>query len=158
MEKIDLYETLKSFQDEFQGKKNVLPRARTDSSLFVYHDFREGIFRITCAKFDKDKPIAIVVFVRHQDYKGLPCLQLAYVVDKSYQGKGIAKKILNSSIEEISLVFRSKGMVPFYFEAAVDFENIPSQKIASACISQEPIEIIDFRTNRKSLQYFLNVE
>lgn len=65
--------------------------------------------------------------------KGPNCFWVSYVVDKDYQGKGIATTAL-SLIKKFGIRLRQTGLVPFrdYIMYIAD-DNLGSQKVAEKC-------------------------
>jgi ribosomal protein S18 acetylase RimI-like enzyme len=59
----------------------------------------------------------------------LPCFQIGIAVHKAYRRKGLAKRMLASSICEIHDGFRGAGHPAFYIEAVVGHDNKASQRL-----------------------------
>ena len=158
MSKVDPSITLSLFQQGVDENKIPFQPADYDQSLFVVDDHVNGKLRLTFVRFDKKIITVLVSFVHVDQVEERPRFQIGYAVAEGYQGRGLAKRTLESSINELRMIFGKAGVKPIYIEAVVDMANVASQHVAAACISNTPNKIVDAFTKKPSLEYFKKLE
>ncbi len=153
----DPTDSLTAFQQALRdGELNLRP-GELDKTLFVYADKPLGVPRITYARLDGRKVIALAIMVSTEPLKGLPCFQAGVAVPKAYRGKGHAKSIVEAAIAEMKTGLARNGIQSFYVEAIVSLDNEPSKKVAAAAISASPVGVTDEGSGLPALQYLKKV-
>ncbi|MGM7764849.1 MULTISPECIES: GNAT family N-acetyltransferase [Yersinia] len=146
------HDGLISFQQALQGGL-ISPKICTlHKDLSIFHDDAEGTPRLTYAFIEDGVVKVTVVYVKVEPIDGAPCFGIGYAVAEPFRKQGLAKKVIEKTIDEIKIGF--KNHIPkFYIEAIVGESNIPSQKIAASLISSSPTAITDRVSGLPAFQY-----
>lgn len=97
---------------------------------------------------------ALAVYIEEQPNEGKRCFGVGYAVAAPYRGKGLAKALLASSLEEFKAMMA--GETPdsgFYLEAVIGLDNERSHRVARQIISAEPEAIVDSESGLPALHY-----
>ena len=101
----------------------------------VVFDQPHGTHRFTYVKIELGLIRALCVFVDVEPINGIPCFSIGYAVPKQFQNRGLAKEIIEKSIEELSNGFCRHNVKKFYIDAIISTSNEYSQKLATRFIS-----------------------
>ncbi len=150
----DPTDSLVSFQEELSHGALRLVPGTLDPDLKVFADMAGGQPRMTYARIENGVVTALVVFV-FADFgsDGIPFFQVGYAVPDPYRRQGRAKSALRSAIAELVHGFSKTGSQSFNIEAVIGVDNIASQRIAAALISNAPTRITDSVSQLPALQY-----
>lgn len=130
--------TLRAFQRALDSQSIPTQPGSTDASLLVHMDMPEGQPRVTYARLEGKKVASLVVFCMSESIEpGVPCFGIGYAVHPRYRGEGRARSIVEAAIKEFQNGMRRNGVEHFHVEAVVGASNAPSQRVASAVISQD---------------------
>lgn len=100
---------------------------------------------------------ALAMFVSGDFIEGLPSFNVGYAVDTSHRGQGLAKELLTQAIAELKKGISDAGIAGFFVEAVVGMDNVASQHVANATISNSPEEITDDVSGLPALHYIRKV-
>jgi RimJ/RimL family protein N-acetyltransferase len=153
----DPTDSLTAFQQALRDGELSLRPGEVDTTLFVQADRPQGVARMTYARLDGRKVIALAIMASTEPLNGLPCFQAGVAVPKAHRGKGHAKSIVEAAIAEMKNGLARNGIQSFYVEAVVNIENEPSKKVAAATISASPVAITDKDSGLAALQYLKKV-
>ncbi|QHO73981.1 hypothetical protein ACH79_16430 [Bradyrhizobium sp. CCBAU 051011] len=153
----DPFDALTKFQRALRDGDIDLRPGELDPTLVVHLDRPAGTLRLTYARLDGRKVIALAMMVSTEPLNGLPCYQAGVAVAKAHRGKGHAKSITEAAIAEMKNGLARNGVPSFYVEAIVNIENEPSKKVAAATISSSPVAITDHDSGLPALQYLKKV-
>jgi RimJ/RimL family protein N-acetyltransferase len=149
----DPSDALTSFQQALlDGDINLQP-GELHADLFVHLDHPNGEPRLTYARVDRRKVIALAIMVGVEPVNGLPCFQAGVAVAEVYRGKGYAKSIVTAAIDELKNGLARNKISSFYVEAVVSIDNEPSKKVAEATISPSSAAITDECSGLPALHY-----
>lgn len=151
-EMIDPSDALTSFQDALDKNLITLSSCALHPEMKVLEDDAVGTPRITYALLDGKKVKGIAIYVPAEPLDGLTCFGLGYAVGKSYRNQGIAKQIIQKSLEEMQARFK-KHIPKFYVEAIVGIDNHASNKIAHKLLSKEPKACNDSYSGKPAQQF-----
>lgn len=158
MNMTDPSDGLRSFQKAFRDGELRVQRGELDRDLFVHLNHPNGELRLTYVRVKGKKVTAFVTFVRVEPIENLPCFQIGYAVPEAERGKGSAKGLINSSIEELKAGLAKNGVRAFYVEAVVGAENEASKRVAAATISAIPVPGTGHASGESALQYVKKIE
>ncbi|HEX7893111.1 MAG TPA: hypothetical protein VF447_02895 [Terriglobales bacterium] len=153
----DPTDSLKSFQKALDDGELRLQRGELDPDLFVFADRPEGETRMTYARIEDGTVTALAVFVLTERVESLPCFQLGIAVPDTLRRQGRAKTIVEAAIAEMKNGFSRAGMPAFYVEAIVGADNLASQQVAAATLSDTPKKCMDQFSGVPALQYMRKV-
>lgn len=153
----DPTDSLKSFQKALDDGELRLQRGELDPDLFVFADRPEGETRMTYARIEDGTVTALAVFVLTERVESLPCFQLGIAVPDTLRRQGRAKTIVEAAIAEMKNGFSRAGMPAFYVEAIVGADNLASQQVAAATLSDTPKKCMDQLSGAPALQYMRKV-
>jgi hypothetical protein len=108
------------------------------SDLTVLLDHPNGVPRFTYASVKNNKVHAIALFVVTEPVEGVPCFNIGYAVIEPMRNKGVATKILEQAISELTHGHSRSSAKEFYLEAIVSTSNLASNKLAAKLISDSP--------------------
>jgi hypothetical protein len=128
-------------------------RCEIYKNLRLITDKPAGKWRFTYAKLEKDKVIAVSLFVLIAPIEGITCFHAGNAVIESRRGKGLGLAILSQGMEELHHGFKKQGAKKFYVEGVVSVPNEPSNKIARRLLSDNPTAITDAFSGEPALQY-----
>jgi predicted GNAT family acetyltransferase len=153
---VDPYIGLVSYQQALsQGIVHPEP-GRIHPELTLLVDDVPGGKRLTYAYADGLTVKATAIYVMNGRSGGKPYFQVGYAVAENFRGQGIAQKVLQLSISEITAGF--KKLIPsFYIEAVVSKTNLPSLHIAQKVIGGSPEEITDQESGESALRFTMLV-
>jgi hypothetical protein len=117
-----------------------------------------GCIRMTYAKIEGRKVIAISVFASTQPIDGITCFQAGNAVIESRRNQGLGSAMLEKGIAEMRKGFMRCGAKQFYVEGVVSVDNEPSNKIAKRLLSDTPTAITDEFCGQPALQYVKLIE
>ena len=131
----------------------------------LYHDepasgdvrFTYTVFEPVPARPSKTGVRAVALFVRADDYEGLPVFQAGIAVSQAARSQGLGAKLFQQSLEEMRNGFRRTQLKEFWIEAIVRQDNEHSNKIASRVLNASPKSIIDGVSKEAAFQYFMKV-
>jgi len=126
--------------------------------LILIADQPAGKLRLTYAKIQQRKVIAVSLFVLTDPIEGIPCFHAGNAVIESMRGKGLGAAILSQGMEELHKGFKKQGAKKFYVEGVVSVSNEPSNKIARHVLSDTPVAITDALSGEPALQYLKLLE
>lgn len=157
------YDTLVRFQAAIKDKLIEVQRGSLHPGLIVHYDQpATGAYRYTYALTERNamgrpKVIAVAVYVSTEPVQGEPCFNMGYAVHENYRGKGLAKKVVSQSLDELRVGFK-KFLPAFWIEAVVARINDASNAIASKLINTTPrIEALDHDSQVPSYVYQLRI-
>lgn len=127
-------------------------------NLRMIKDQPGGEHRFTYALMAQGMIHAYCAFVTAGRIDGVLCFSIGYAVPPQFRNQGLAAKIIEDSIRELSSGLRRAGIGKFYVEAMVGKDNIASQKVAARVISRDPKEVIDQHSGEPALVYHRLVE
>lgn len=79
---------------------------------------------------------ALAIYMENEPYEGKRCFGIGYAVAVHYRGQGLAKAVVEASLDEFAMMLR-KDLVPgFFVEAIVDVNNAPSNRVAEQFFSE----------------------
>tara|TARA_R110002049_G_scaffold20717_3_gene75894 strand:- start:24433 stop:24900 length:468 start_codon:yes stop_codon:yes gene_type:complete len=128
------------------------------SDLAVLLDQPTDKPRFTYAFIEKNKVIAVALFVLTESVQSIPCFSIGYAVVDSRRRNSIGSRILLQAIDELRHGLSRNRVSEFYLEAIVSTENIPSNKLARRLISDSPKPGTDCFSGEPILQYLRKVE
>lgn len=129
-------------------------RCPGDGGLSVVFDQPEGVMRITYAVIEDGVIIGYVVFLQDQPIGGVIVFNIGYAVREECRGKGLATRIVNSSIDLLTDAMGLGGHFDsYYIEAIVGIGNLASNKLAQNVISDTPRKIVDKHSGEDAYQY-----
>lgn len=149
---VNPYDALVSYQQALNDKliNPDVCKLHTDLTV-LFEDFGEE-FRFTYALTEDGIVKGIVLFVRADPINGINCFSIGYAVTETFQNQGIAKEIIEKSIDELRNGF--KDLLPqFYVEAIISVNNEASKKLALKIISDSPKETIDEYSGSPAYQF-----
>ena len=156
---VDPLDGLKSFQQEFLLGTIKLKPGILDKNLYLHVDAPNGEKRLTYVRLDGKTVTAFVNFVWSDPIEGVPCIGIGYAVPEAYRNQGRAKEIVNAAISDLkSGLGRGGQNRPFFVEAIVGADNIPSQHVAAQVISGESEAVTDQHSGLPALRYVRKVE
>lgn len=153
----DPTDSLKSFQKALDDGELRLQRGELDPDLFVFAGRPEGETRMTYARIEDGTVTALAVFVLTERVESLPCFQLGIAVPDTLRRQGRATTIVEAAIAEMKNGFSRAGMPAFYVEAIVGADNLASQQVAAATLSDTPKKCMDQFSGVPALQYMRKV-
>ena len=157
-EMIDPYNALVSFAEAFEnGELDVAP-GRLDGELVVHTDRQKRNLRLTYARRQARRIVALVVLVPGPPLEGRPCFGIGYATVPELRRRGIAKELVRAAIAEMRNGFAPTGMLPFWIEAIIGVDNEASQRVAEVTISSHGEHVTDEISGLPALQYLLRVE
>lgn len=149
--------SLKGFQKALDDGELRLQRGELDPELSVLADRPQGEMRMTYARVEDGTVTALAVFVLTEPVEGLPCFQLGIAVPDALRRQGRAKTIVESAVAEMKNGFSRNGISTFYVEAIVGADNVASQRVAAATLSDTPKNCTDQFSGLPALQYMRKV-
>jgi len=126
--------------------------------LVLIADEPTGKLRLTYARIEKRKVIAVSLFALTDPIEGIPCFQAGNAVIESMRRKGLGSAILSRGIEELCNGFKKQGAKKIYIEGVVSVSNEPSNKIARRVLSDAPTSITDAFSGEQAFQYLKLIE
>ena len=141
-------------------KRVPLPKQKCTiyKDLLLIADQPAGKMRLTYAKIENGKVIAISLFVVVDPLDGLPVFHAGNAVLESRRGEGLGESILSQGIEELHHGFKKIGKGNFWIEGIVSVSNDASNKIARRVISDSPVAVTDEFSGEPALQYLKLLE
>lgn len=85
--------------------------------------------------------------------EGVRCFAMGYAVPPDERGKGFAAQLVRGAIAELQRGLARSGVIDFNIEAVVGTDNIGSQKVAAATLSDTPKEGTDSLSGRPVYVY-----
>jgi RimJ/RimL family protein N-acetyltransferase len=74
---------------------------------------------------------ALAIYMENERYEGQRCFGIGYAVAVPYRGQGLAKAVVESSLEEFAMMLRKDSVeLGFFVEAIVDVNNAVSNRVA----------------------------
>lgn len=132
-------DALPSFQIALDRGELYLQQCEKDKGLFVHPDQTPHGIRLTYARIENGIATALAIYFNDEPLDGLPCFQVGWAVPEAYRQKGRATATVRASLVELEHGFSARGIIPsFYVEAVVGADNIASQKVAAATLSDTP--------------------
>lgn len=135
-----------------RGQIPLIP-CSIDSKMFVCMDEPNGRKRFSYLKLDGNRMTALAMFVSGDFIEGQPSFNVGYAVDTSHRGQGLAKELVTKAISELKKGLYGAGISGFYVEAIVGLDNVASQRVANATISDKPEKITDDVSGLPALHY-----
>lgn len=153
----DPLEALVSLQREV---RRGMPTHATEQhpAVRVVLDHPNGTVRYTYARIEHGRVKSIALFVHHEPINGIPCFNLGYAVPEAYRNKGWASEIVEQGIQELRKGLGRHGVKAFYVEAVIAQQNLPSQRVATKVISDNPTEGTDSESGEPVFAYTRLVE
>lgn len=124
--------------------------------LYFHFDIpAPGEPRFTYVRLADDRKTLKAFFVctLNGQHNGLPCLQIGYAVPEDMRKQGWAKKIFKDAIQDQLMHAGRAGHKAIYIEAAIDVENIPSQRVVESVFQVERENIIDSASGKTAYRY-----
>lgn len=132
-------DALPSFQIALDRGELHLQQCEKDKDLFVCPDQTPNGIRLTYARIENGTATALAIYFNVDPLHGLPCFQVGWAVPEGYRQQGRATATVLASLAELEHGFSARGIIPsFYVEAVVGTDNIASQKVAAATLSDAP--------------------
>ncbi|MEX3171645.1 GNAT family N-acetyltransferase [Serratia quinivorans] len=153
----DPHDSLVGFQMALDTHGILPKKCVLHTELSELSDYAESEPRLTYALIENGIAKGIVIYVAAPNHNGIRCLSIGYAVVEQFRNQGIAKELIEKSIDELRLKFKGK-IQKFYIVAVIDKTNILSQKVASQVISQDPMEIIEVLSNKPAYRYVRLIE
>lgn len=135
-----------------------LQRGMLEATLSVLLDFPSGRPRFIYLAIEDGRITALAMLAMVDPVKGVPCFQLGVAVPDALRGQGRAKRIVRSALAELKHGSAKNNVPRICVEAVVGTDNIPSQKVASDCLSRDPILITDQVSGLPALHYTTQFE
>lgn len=148
----DPHDALVSYQQAFDKAEIAPQKCKLHPELSLLLDDANGTPRLTYALVEDGTAKGIAIYLLAEPLEGIQCFGIGYAVAENYRNQGIAKKILQMSIDEMQDGFKDK-LSKFYVEAIVGASNIPSQRVASQILSSTPKEVTDQHSDQPAFQY-----
>ncbi|MGO2306085.1 MAG: GNAT family N-acetyltransferase [Providencia sp.] len=149
---VNPYDALVSYQQALNDKLINPDVCKLHTNLTVLFEDFDQQFRFTYALTENGIVKGIVLFVRADPIDNIVCFSIGYAVSEIFQNQGIAKEIIEKSIDELKNGF--KDLLPqFYIEAIINVNNEASKKIALKIISDSPKETIDEHSGSPAYQF-----
>lgn len=148
----DPHDALVSYQQALEKAEIAPQKCKLHPELSLLLDDANGTPRLTYALVQDGKAKGIVIYLFAEPLEGKHCFGIGYAVAEEFRNQGIAKKIIQMSIDEMQNGFKDK-LSDFYVEAIVSASNIPSQKVAARLISSSPKEVTDQYSGQAAYQY-----
>lgn len=149
---------LASFQRDLSGGLLPLQRGTLDPDLFVLVDFPNEQPRFIYLTIESRVVTGLVILAMVDPVPGEPCFQLGVAIPQAYRGQGRAKKIVWAALTELQHGSAKSNVRTIRVEAVVGVDNIPSQKVAAACIAATPVAITDQVSGLPALHYTTKLE
>jgi hypothetical protein len=151
----DPSDALQSFQQALLlGGIQLQQRGELDKDLYVYVDAPDGQRRFTYVRLEGRTVTALVIFGICEPIDGIPCCAIGYAVPEAYRNQGRAKEVARAALSEM----RHLNRHPFYVEAIVGADNLPSRRVAEQVISDAPVAMIDEISGLPALRYVRRIE
>jgi hypothetical protein len=147
-----------SFQQAIRSGEVRLQRAALDRDVFVYADKLGDTVRFSYARMNGQTVLAFANFVTVGFRDGLPVWQAGVAVPEAERGNGRAKHNLAAGNVELKHGFSCA--VPgaeLYVEGVVGLDNVASQHVSAAVISNSPTPITDAVSGLDALHYIRKV-
>ncbi len=155
---VDPSDGLRSFQQELLLGTIELRPGIVDKDLYLHVDEPDGEKRLTYVRLEGKTVTAFVNLVWSDPIEGVPCIGIGYAVPEAYRNQGRAKEIVNAAISDLKRgLERGRQRRPFFVEAIVGVDNIPSQHVAAQVISAESEAVTDQRSGLPALRYVRKV-
>ncbi|HGL5836871.1 TPA: GNAT family N-acetyltransferase [Serratia marcescens] len=156
-EMTDPHTSLVGFQKALDTYGISPSKCSLHSDLSELSDSAGGEPRLTFALIKNGIAKGIVIYVAAPSLDGIRCLSIGYAVAEQFRNQGVAKEIIEKSLEQLSFTF--KGKIPrFYVEAIIDKTNIASRKVALKVLSDSPTPITEKISNKPAYRYVRLVE
>lgn len=155
----DPADALKSFQHVFAQGRIDLERGALNREIYVHADpLPNGQMRLTYVQLVGRTVTAFVNVVPCDPIEGRPCFMIGYAVPELYRGEGRAKAAVRAALAEMEAGFSRVGLTPFYVEAIVGADNLASQAVASATLTEVGTPVTDEVSGEPALQYVRKVD
>jgi hypothetical protein len=151
----DPSDALASFQ-QFLPQLELIP-GEIDPTLSIHTDAPNGETRLTYARVENGIVTAIAILFQAGFIDKSPCFQIGYAVPEALRGQKKAQEIVAAAIAEMQNGFGRAGIPTFYVEAIVGDDNPPSQHVAAAVLSDQPVAVTDSLSGLPALQYLRKV-
>lgn len=128
----DPHLALLSFQKALISGTIKPKRCKVQRELFYLRDKpTPETIRMTYAMVVGRQVKALAIYMENEPYEGKRCFGIGYAVAVHYRGQGLAKAVVEASLEEFAMMLRKDMVVPgFFVEAIVDVNNAPSNRVA----------------------------
>lgn len=150
----DPSDALISFQRVFSQGRIDLQRGVVNRDIHVHADpLPNGQMRLTYVQLVGRTVTAFVNVVPCDPIEGRPCFMIGYAVPALYRGQGRAKAAVRAALSEMEAGFTRVGLAPYYVEAIVGADNLTSQSVAAATLSETGTPVTDEVSGEPAFQY-----
>lgn len=149
----DPMDALRSFQKTYSAGILQVQRGDLYNSLVVHLDHPNGQPRFSYAKVEGRNVTAFAMLVLVEPLDGKACFHLGYAVPEKHRGKGLAKSTVQAAIAELQAGMSRSGVKSFIVETVVGTDNVSSQHVAAATLTDRPEEITDEFSGLPALHY-----
>jgi hypothetical protein len=134
----DPHNALLSFQKALLSGTIKPKRCKVRRELYYLRDKpTPDTLRMTYAMVAGRQVKALAIFMENEPYEGKRCFGIGYAVAVHHRGQGLAKAVVEASLEEFAMMLRKDLVVPgFFVEAIVDVNNAPSNRVAEQLFSE----------------------
>ncbi|MGV1790975.1 hypothetical protein [Rhizobium sp. A37_96] len=147
-------DALPSFQQALEDGEIHVQKSLIDPEFYVVVDNPNGEIRLTYAMIEGGIATAIVIAFAVEPMDGKPCFQLGWAVPEHYRKHGRATKAVRLALLDLEAGLSKRKIIPtFYVEAVVGIENVASQKVAAATLTDAPTEGSDKFSGHAVLHY-----
>jgi hypothetical protein len=132
----------------------ALQRGAMNRDLYVHMDLLpDGGTRLTYVTLQGSTVTAFVNLVPVDPIEKRPCFMIGYAVPQAFRGQGLAKAAVRAALAEMEVGFSRAGLAPFFIEAIVGADNLASQAVAAATLSDTPEAVTDEFSGQPAYQY-----
>ncbi len=146
-------DALISFQQALRDREISPQKGELDSDLLVLVDHPNSVPRFTYALVEKNKVVALAIFVLVDPIEGSPCFNAGYAVEPAFRSQGYGTTVVQKAFDELTNGFKRAKMPHLYVEAIVSTSNEPSKRLARNLFSSAPEECTDGASGQPALQY-----
>lgn len=156
MQMADPYEGMVSFQKALQRGILDIGPVRNYQDLYSHIDEPSpGTIRLTYVRLTEDRKsvLAFVACVMNGQIGAFPCVAVGYAVPEHMRNQGFAKQILRDVVRDQIFQAGQMGNSSLFIEAAVDVDNLESQRVAEAVLKSPRESITDAASGRPAYRY-----
>lgn len=149
---------MESMEAAIKGRRLQLDRCHYDREMGAFADQVNGMTRLAYVRLDDQGVAAFVNLVLTDVIDGVPSFQAGVAVPERNRRRGYAKALLEAVIKEMAYGYGKTPMKAFTVEAVVSVDNVASNAVCRAVLSETPEAITDHPTGEPALHYVRRVE
>jgi predicted acetyltransferase len=156
MQMADPHEGMISFQEALQTGILDIGPVHNHKDLYSHIDEPSpGTIRLTYVRLTEDRKsvLAFVACVMNGQVNGFPCVAVGYAVPEHLRNQGFAKQILGDVVRDQIFQAGQMGKNQLFIEAAVDEDNVASQRVAEGILKSPRESITDAASGRPAYRY-----